>query len=299
MKADRRKKILVIGAGGNLGFCLARFLSGKYEVHSTVHNYCPEGLNAQRLDITNRGAVEAMFDKIKPDAAVNLSALADANVCEKKPDKARLVNVDGAENVARACRRSGDIYLVHYSTDLVFDGTCGPYSEDDAVNPVNVYGATKAESESAVISSHENSAILRTAIVYGRGSGKRPNFFEFLIAQAQSGNGAKIFNNEYRSFLYADDSANAVAELIDSSLTGVFHAGGDERLNRYEFVTKMLFYFGLPGDNFEPIRIGDLAEQAPRPPDCSLNSAKLKSKTGWRPSSFEQGMERFKQSLGL
>ncbi|VAX20681.1 dTDP-4-dehydrorhamnose reductase, partial [hydrothermal vent metagenome] len=217
----------------------------------------------------------------------------------KKPDTARLINVDGAQNVARACKKMDNVYLVHYSTDLVFDGTCGPYCEEDAVNPVNVYGATKAESESAVISSHENSAILRTAIVYGRGSGKRPNFFEFLIAQAKSGKGAKIFNDEYRSFVYADDSASAVAELISSGLTGVFHAGGDSRLSRYEFVMKMLLYFGLPGANFEPIQIGDLAEQAPRPPDCSLNSEKLKAETGWRPSSFEPGMERFKQSLGL
>jgi len=294
-----KSKILVIGAGGNLGFCLARFLTAKYTVHSTVFDYRPEGLAAERLDITNYNAVKAMLDKIKPDAVVNLAALADANVCEKKPDKARLINVDGAQNVARACARMDDVYLVHYSTDLVFDGTGGQYSEDDAVNPVNVYAATKAESESAVISSHKNSAILRTAIVYQKGSGQRPNFFEFLIAQAKSGNGAKIFTDEYRSFLYADDSASAVAELISSGLTGVFHAGGDSRLSRYEFVTKMLFYFGLPSANFEPIRIGDLAEQAPRPPDCSLNSAKLKTETGWRPSSFEPGMERFKQSLGL
>ncbi len=294
-----KSKILVIGAGGNIGFVVARFLSKKYEVHATVHNYCPKGLAAERLDITDHRAVETMIDRVKPDAVVNLSALADANVCEKKPDKARRINVDGAQNIAQACKKMGDVYLVHYSTDLVFDGACGAYSEEDAVNPVNVYGATKAESESVVISSHKNSAILRTAIVYGRGSGKRPNFFEFLIAQAKNGNGAKIFTDEYRSFLYVDDSASAVAELISSGLTGVFHAGGDERLCRYEFVMKMLSYFGLPGANFEPIRIGDLAEQAPRPPDCSLNSAKLKAKTGWRPSSLEQGMERFKQSPGL
>ncbi|VAX23589.1 dTDP-4-dehydrorhamnose reductase, partial [hydrothermal vent metagenome] len=180
MKVAMPKKIMVIGAGGNLGFCVARFLSAKYAVHSTVHDYCPERLAAERLDITDRNAVETMLEKIKPDAVVNLSALADANVCEKKPDKARLINVDGAQNVARACKKMDNVYLVHYSTDLVFDGTGGPYCEEDAVNPVNVYGATKAESESAVISSHENSAILRTAIVYGRGSGKRPNFFEFL-----------------------------------------------------------------------------------------------------------------------
>jgi len=294
-----KSKVLVIGAGGNLGFCLARFLSAKYTVYPTVHDYYPEGLDAERLDITNRNAVENMVDRVKPDAVVNLSALADANVCEKKPDEARLINVDGAQNIARACEKTGNVYLVHYSTDLVFDGTGGPYSEDDAVNPVNVYGTTKAESESAVISSHENSAILRTAIVFGKGSGKRPNFFEFLINQAQSGHGAKIFMDEYRSFLYVDDSANAVAELISSGLTGVFHAGGSERLSRYEFVMKMLLYLGLTGGNFKSIRIGDLAEQAPRPPDCSLNSAKLTAKTGWRPSSFEQGMERFKKSLWL
>lgn len=294
-----KSKILVIGAGGNLGFCLTRFLSIKFTVQSTVHDYCPEGLDAERLNITNRDAVETMIDRIKPDAVVNLAALADANVCEKKPDEARLINVGGAENVARACKRSGDVYLVHFSTDLVFDGAGGPYNEDDPINPVNVYGATKAESESVVMSSNENSAILRTAIVYQTGSGKRPNFFEFLIHQARSGHGAKIFTDEFRSFLYADDSASAAASLISAGLTGVFHAGGKERLSRYEFVTKMLSCFGLSGEYLEPIKISGLKGQAPRPADCSLNSEKLKTITGWRPSSFEQGMARFKESLGL
>lgn len=294
-----KSKVLVIGAGGNLGFCLARFLSNRYTVHSTVFNYCPEGLDAQRLDITDHGAVETMIDRIKPDAVVNLAALADPNVCEKNRDEAKHINVGGAENVARACKRSGNVYLVHYSTDLVFDGAEGLYSEDDSINPASVYGSTKAESESAVISSHENSAILRTAIVYGAGSGKRPNFFEFLIDQARSGHGAKIFTDEYRSFLYADDSASAAASLISSCLTGVFHAGGDERLSRYEFVMKMLSCFGLSGEYLEPIKISDLKGQAPRPADCSLNSEKLKTRTGWRLMPFEQGMARFKESLGL
>jgi dTDP-4-dehydrorhamnose reductase len=299
MKAGMRKNVLVIGAGGNLGFCLARFLSNEYTVHATVYNYCPDQLDAERLDITDRGAVESMIDKVRPDAVVNLAALADANVCEKIPDEARVINVDGAENVARACNRSGDIYLVHFSTDLVFEGTGGPYNEEEKTNPINVYGATKAESESAVLSSHKNSAILRTAIVYGAGSGKRPNFFEFLIGQAQNKIDSKIFTDEYRSFLYADDSASAAACLISSGLTGIFHAGGDERISRYEFVTKMLSGFGLSEKILEPIKISDLKGQAPRPADCSLISDKLKTGTGWRPSSFRQGIERFKQSLGL
>lgn len=292
-----KRKVLITGAGGNIGFYLARGLAGIYEVIPAVHDYEPPGLRgAIRMDITDGATVRETIRKLRPYAVVNAAAIADANVCEKDPKLARAVNVAGARNVARVCEELG-AYLVQYSTDLVFDGHAGMYREDDEPNPLSVYAATKLESEGAALSSDTNASVLRTAIVYGKSSGKRKTFFEVVIEKARKGDSVKVFADQYRSFMYAGDSASAVASLIENDCVGIYHAGGAERLSRYDFMTRALDRLGVSTDTLEKTSMADLPGQASRPPDCSLDSSKLIGETGWRPTPFEEAMARLEKSL--
>ena len=291
-----REKIIVTGAGGNIGIHIIRRLALDYHVIAAIHNHKPSWLEAERLDITDISQMEALIENHSPVAVVNAAAIADANVCQQERDLARSVNIDGAANVSRVCAKAG-VYLVHISTDLVFDGRKGRYDEDDRPSPLSHYGKTKAESELVVRESCPDASILRTAIVYGAGSGKRPNFFQWAIRQARDGKPMKIFTDEYRSFLYVEDSAEAVAALIGKRPHGIFHAGGDERQSRYVFTIRLLEAFNLPTGKIETVKIAGLKDHTPRPADCSLSSAKLKRETGWAPTPFAASIEKFAESL--
>lgn len=290
------RKILVIGAAGQIGSRAVMALEKRFETAPVVHNHCPPGMDAARTDITDQAAVTRLLESTRPHAVINLAAVADANACQKDPALAAMVNVDGAANVARACARV-NARLVHYSTDLVFDGTRGMYSEDDPPAPVNVYGVTKAESESAVLDACPDAAVLRTAIVYGPGAGIRPSFFESAVRRAMSGERVGVFTDEIRSFVGVDDSAEAAAAIIDAGAAGMFHAGGGEPSSRHDFMKKVFAFLNIDPGLLDPVKIGDVPSAAPRPADCSLASDKLRRMTGWRPEPFETVMVKFAESL--
>jgi len=292
------RKVVVIGAGGNIGFWVAMGLAKSHEVVPVVHDYIPPQLSgAIKLDITRTEDVVELIAATQPNAVVNLSALADPDVCEKNPALARKVNIDGAANVAHACARVG-ARLVYYSSDLVFDGRKTLYTESDTPNPLSLYGETKLKGETDSLEINPGmTAVLRTAIVYGKGSGKRPSFIESTIEKSRDGMGIVAFTDQYRSFLYVEDSATAVAGIIDRKLAGVYHAGGDERMSRYDFMMSLFKKMNLPQETLVPAKMTGVFGAAPRPEDCSLSSEKLKRDTGWRPTSMSEGMERFKRLL--
>jgi len=287
---------LVTGAAGNLGVRVTRRLAREGAVVPTAHDYLPDGLNAGRLDITNVQEVERLIARVRPTVVVNLAALADANVCEKNPEQARAVNSEGAGAVARAAARAG-AFLIHVSTDLVFDGKKGMYAEDGRAEPLGVYGASKLAGERAALGSGARAAVIRVGIVFGAGSGKRPNFFESAAAKARAGETVSVFTNEWRSFMYVEDAAEAVAAVARSRAAGLWHAAGPDRLSRFEFTLALFVALGLPLEALRPIAIGDLPGQAPRPADCSLDSARLIRATGWRPRPLRETAPLFAAEL--
>lgn len=287
---------LVTGAAGNIGVRVTRRLAREGVVISTVHDYLPAGLEAERLDITDAEAVERLVARVRPTVVVNLAALADANVCEKNPEQARAVNAEGAGTVARAAARAG-AFLIHISTDLVFDGEKGMYTEDDRADPLSVYGKTKLAGEWAALGSGARVAVIRVSIVFGAGSGKRPNFFETAVAKARAGEAVSVFTGEWRSFMYAEDAAEAVAMVARARAAGVWHAAGPERMSRFGFTQALFTALGLPHEALRPVAIADLPGQAPRPADCSLDSARLIRATGWRPQSAREAIPLFAAEL--
>jgi dTDP-4-dehydrorhamnose reductase len=293
-----KSKVVVIGAGGNIGLWVALGLAKSREVVPVVHDYIPPQLSgAVQLDITRTSDVDKLIASTRPHAVVNLAAMADPDVCEKNPALTRRINIEGAANVAHACANVG-ARLVYYSSDLVFDGEKSFYTENDKPHPLSLYGETKLKGERDSLEINPGmTAVLRTAIVYGTGSAKRPSFIESAVAKSRNGVGTPAFTDQYRSFLYVEDSASAVAGLIDNRLTGVYHAGGDERMSRYEFMLMLFKKMSLPQETLAPATMSSFFLGARRPADCSLSSEKLKRDTGWRPTPMAEGMERFRRLL--
>ena len=160
------KRLLITGGSGLLGSNIAKLATSKFDVHATYNENEVNMKNVHffGIDLTRKEQL-AKIEKIKPDFIIHCAALTDVDDCEGNPDKAYNQNVLTSINVASIARKIG-AYLIHISTDSVFDGTKGNYKEDDTPNPINVYGKTKLEAEQKVTSIQPDSCIVRTNI-YG------------------------------------------------------------------------------------------------------------------------------------
>jgi dTDP-4-dehydrorhamnose reductase len=231
-------KLHVTGASGYLGSELVRLR--------------PDA-STERVEIRDAAAVDALLDRLRPDTVIHTAY--------RQEDAT--VNVEGAENVARAAAAAG-ARLVHLSTDVVFDGRKGePYVEDDPVSPVSDYGASKAEAERRVGAAHPGALIVRTSLIVG---GARPSKHEL----AATGPGV-WFSNEVRSPVQVTDLAHALLELAELDVAGPLHVAGADGVSRAELAELVAR---------RPVRT---AEAPPtRPLDCRLDSSRAQALIGTR-----------------
>ncbi|MDO8339829.1 MAG: SDR family oxidoreductase, partial [Candidatus Burarchaeum sp.] len=181
-------RLLVVGASGQLGRALVEAaLEWDFEVTGTYESRPENGPSAPlqhfHLDMTDAKEVEAVFEKAKPDACVLAAAYTNVDGCETDPAKADRINVEGTRNVAEACKKRNCLF-VFISSDYVFDGKKGPYSEEDKPNPINHYGKTKLEGEKIAQGLKEH-LIVRTTVVFDFREGK--NFATRLVERLKAG----------------------------------------------------------------------------------------------------------------
>ncbi|MGB2981212.1 MAG: dTDP-4-dehydrorhamnose reductase, partial [Candidatus Zixiibacteriota bacterium] len=236
------KTVLITGANGLLGQKLCRDFSSSHKVIATdLH---PENfvsfpsLSYESLDLTDRKALEPHVRFYDPAVIINAAAYTDVDGCEINKDQARAINVGGVRNLVRVCREHG-IKPVHLSTDYIFDGEKGPYSEDDPPNPVNFYGKTKLESENVVKQSGIDSLIVRTNVLYGFGEKVNKNFLLWLLEKLSAGDKLKIVTDQFNNPTLADNLSECMLEMVERNLSGIFHIGGAEYLSRYDFALKV------------------------------------------------------------
>ena len=148
-------KILITGANGQLGKCIK-----DVSIHYPAHNYL--FLSRKDLDITNKEAIQVLFDKEEFDFCINAAAYTHVEKAESNQEKAFLVNREGTRNIAEQCKKNNTT-MIQISTDYVFDGEKGaPYTEEDLTNPINVYGASKLAGEKMVQEYCKKHYIIRT-----------------------------------------------------------------------------------------------------------------------------------------
>jgi len=218
-------KILITGAAGQLGRCLARALAA----HELV------ALGHAALDITRFDAVRDAVALHHPALVINASALNDVDGAESRGAEAYAVNALGPRNLAVASAASG-IPLVHVSTDYVFDGaTERPYHEFDRPNPLSVYGASKLAGEDAVRALNRRHYVVRTAWLFWEG-GK--SFLLSMYARAASP-GLRVANDQYGSPTYAPHLAEGIARLIATGAFGTYHMSGAGGTSRYDLTCEL------------------------------------------------------------
>jgi len=255
-------RILLIGASGQLGLELSSLLKGGEVIKVYNSKEIPDGY---RLDLKNYPAVEDFIIKKRPDVIINTASLTDVDKCETEKGEAFKINAEAVKHIVRASRVV-EAYLIHISTDYVFDGEKGLYKEEDLPNPINYYGLTKLLGETYALS-YDDSLVIRTSGVF-----RHKGFPIYVYKTLKEGKEVSAFKGYY-SPISARKLAEAISELIDYRKTGILNVAG-ERISRVDLAMKIKEKFNLPGGVKE---VDDVKGWiAKRPFDSSLDISKAK-----------------------
>jgi dTDP-4-dehydrorhamnose reductase len=257
--------VWITGAGGLIGSHLAN-------PPGPGGNWKITALKRADLDLADSNATAHRFRAESPALVIHCAANSSSVECEKAPALARIQNDEVTARLAELCAKTQFIFL---STDLVFDGRKGNYTELDPVNPLGIYAETKVAAEQMVLANPRH-AVIRTSLNGGKSPGGNRGFDEQARNAWQAGQTLRLFTDEFRSPIDASVTARAIWELALAGATGLYHVAGAERMSRFEL--GQLLAARSPG--FNPrIEAASLKEYrgAPRPPDCSLSSAKAQA----------------------
>ncbi|MCE5308678.1 MAG: SDR family oxidoreductase [Acidobacteriales bacterium] len=287
---DPRPRMFIIGAHGFVGGHLVLQASGRWNVIGG--DLLASSENEIAIDVADPASVASAFARVRPQVVVLLAAMADIDRCEREPRLTESINADGAEFVARGSAQCG-ARLIYSSSAAVFDGTRHGYRESDAPTPVSVYGRTKAEAEQRVAKLMPGAAIVRPALVVGRGLRPGTNaLLDKLETKFSAGRTVVAPTYELRNPIDVYTLCEFLLELAARpELQGIFHIGATESISRFDLVTLYAERLGYSRDLVVP-QTAPIPGRAPRGLDHFLLCER--SRTVWsRPvPSLEETIER-------
>lgn len=300
---NKLKKILITGANGLLGQKVTeifRHESSHELILTDLHDNAFEskGFDYFPMDITKKEEVKESVKKYLPGIIINTAAYTNVDGCETDRELSWRVNVDAVKHFIIASRINSS-KVIHISTDYVFDGKSGNYSESSKPNPLSYYGKSKLASENALITSGIDFAILRTMIIYGSGKNLRPNFAIWLINMLSEKNTVTIVDDQFGMPTMVDDLGWAMVKMVDLNKSGLYHICGSEYVSRYEFAVKLAEVFELNENLIKPIKSSDLNQSAERPMNSSFILLKAETDLDLKTLNVTEGLNLLKVQLGL
>lgn len=295
MKTKEERKILVTGSSGLLGSKIIEQARRLYEVIPTYRTRTTFP-NSVKMDITQESDVRQVFSHLKPTIVIHTAAETNVDKCEVSKEHAWSVNAKGTENIADMSRMVS-AKIIYVSTDYVFDGEKGLYTEEDDPNPINYYGLTKLEGEKYIVDTCEDYVIVRTSVLYGWHPSKS-NFVKWVITSLEDNRRINVVNDHYNSPTLADNLAETVLEIIEKDLKGLYHTAGSERIDRFEFAVEVARNFFLDSSLIQPAKMDDLKVWvAKRPRDSSLCIDKIQKSIRTKLLSVNDALRRMKERV--
>jgi dTDP-4-dehydrorhamnose reductase len=297
-----KNRILITGANGMLGQRLARFIlsQGKNELLLTsLEKECYfKGVNYISEDLTKRENVKKIIYEFFPDVIINTAAFTNVDLCESERETAWKVNVKSVEYIAEMSRII-DAHLVHISSDYVFDGNSGPYTEKDIPKPIGYYGRTKLASENTIRLISPISTIIRTNVLYGPVIYGRPDFVRWVINNLSEEKEIRIVTDQYNNPTYLDDIVHAINTIIEFKKQGLYNIAGRELISRYDFTLRIADFFNLNKKLISPIKTKELCQPAPRPLKSGLVILKAETELNYNPYTIEETLGIIKREFEL
>lgn len=293
-------KILLLGKNGQVGWELQRSLSVLGEV------IAPErGDAALSGDLANLDALRATVAQVAPHAIVNAAAYTAVDKAQSEPEQAHAINAEAAEVLAQEALRL-DAWLVHYSTDYVFNGSGDtPWSEDDETAPLSIYGQSKLEGERRISASGAKHLVFRTSWVYGAHGN---NFLKTMLRLGAERPELRIVADQIGAptgaELLADATAQALHQALGGSpaLSGIYHLAASGHTNWCEYAQFVLEQARLlqPEQNFartQPIPSTEYPTPATRPLNSRLNTERFQSTFQLTLPAWQTGVARVVREL--
>ncbi|MGV3558477.1 SDR family oxidoreductase [Larkinella arboricola] len=291
-----KKRILITGSNGLLGQKLVHLLTQQpnVELIATARgaNRLPasERYTYQPMDITDRQQVLDVVGETKPDVIIHTAAMTNVDQCEAEKDACWAQNVSAVDYLVEASRIN-NAFLVHVSTDFIFDGAAGPYDEEAEANPISFYGWSKYAAEKAVIHSGIKWAIARTVLVYGIAHDmSRTNIILWVKKSLEDGKTIKVVTDQWRSPTLAEDLAMGCWLIADKEAEGIYNISGKDFLTPYEMAIKTADYFQLDKSLITQADSSTFTQPARRPPRTGFVLDKPRRVLGYEPKSFEEGI---------
>ncbi|MEQ9374484.1 MAG: SDR family oxidoreductase [Imperialibacter sp.] len=293
--------ILITGANGLLGQKLVVLLKEKGEDFLATGRGASriplEGVRYQSMDITNAAETLKVITTEKPEVVIHTAAMTNVDQCETDKEGCWLQNVTAVENIVKACEASG-AFLLHLSTDFIFDGEDGPYDEEAKANPVSYYGDSKLAAEKAVMAGKIDWAMARTVLVYGIAFDmSRSNIILWVKKSLEEGKTINVVNDQWRTPTLAEDLAMGCYLIAKKKAKGVFNISGKDFMNPYQMAIATADYFGLDKSLINETDGSKFSQPAKRPPKTGFVLDKAKKVLGYNPHSFEEGIAVLAEQL--
>lgn len=285
-------RILITGSNGLLGQKIVQYCNDKkidFLATSVGANRNPncKNDNYRSLDITKRDEVQSVFSTYGPTHIINTAALTNVDKCEAEVDRCNEINVIGVENLLNFAQNN-NCHLQQISTDFIFDGEKGNYSEEDEPNPLSEYGRSKLKAENLIIESeHTNYSIIRTSVVYGTGENlSKSNIVLWALEELKQNNQLKIVDDQFRAPTFAKDLAIGCMKILELNETGVFNLTGSNCVSIYGFVLQIAGYLKVSPKLVAAIKTAELNQTATRPKNSGLNLSKAKKVLNYEPTDI-------------
>jgi dTDP-4-dehydrorhamnose reductase len=291
-------KLLITGASGLYGSKLAQLALKKgIEVYSSDIQELAVYGNYVKMDVADRANVKEVFGKIKPDAVVHAATLTDVDKCELNQSLAWKINVEGTENIVQSAQDVGS-HLIYISTDYVFSGKKGNYTENDVPDPINYYGLTKLKAEQIVRDLLPNHFIARPSVIYGStpAAGK-VNFALWVIEKLRNHEKIKIVTDQWNTPTLNTNLAEMTIEAVERKLKGTYHLCGASRVSRFQFAGYIADTFGLDSKYIEPVEASIFTWPAKRPVDSSLSTLKAQRTFTCKPMEIYPSLQQLKREI--
>ncbi len=298
-----KERILITGTNGLLGQKLVSLLKNDPSFDLVATGLGPNRLDTAPsysylpMDITQPGEIDRVFSEVRPDIVIHTAAMTHVDQCEEDKEGCWDKNVNAVRHLTAACRTYGS-FLIHLSTDFVFDGKEGPYDETGLPNPLSFYGWSKYAAEKIVADAGIRWAIARTVLVYGIAKDmSRSNLILWVKKSLEEKTPIRVVNDQWRTPTLAEDLAEGCAAIARRKAEGIFHLSGKDTLTPYQMAQHAAQHFGLDSTLISETASSAFAQKAARPPITGFVLDKAKRELDYEPRSFEQGIALLSSQL--
>ena len=293
----QKTKILITGSNGLLGQKLVSLLAQQTDNQLIATSRGANRMNFtngyeyQEMDITDAKQVAEVIEKVHPDSIIHTAAMTNVDQCEGEKNSCWEMNVKAVEYLTKACEKH-QIFLCHLSTDFVFDGSSGPYSEEDNPSPISFYGWSKYAAEEVIKRSKCPWSIIRTVLVYGiTNDMSRSNIILWVKNSLEQHKPIKVVTDQFRTPTLVEDLAMGCYLVVNQKAEGIFHISGKDFLTPYEMAIKTADFFGLNKSLISKVDANNFTQPAKRPARTGFILDKAVKVLGYNPVSFEEGIE--------